>query len=189
MKSLLILILIGVMCFSMSLSLLSINSVNGVSPRLIRVMSSVTGLNSTTLGNSTGPLPLSGIPFSLNISLSGETTNLGTWQVAITFDNNSLRCTDISIPESDPTYVFHGLQEIKAVDFSDTAQNGTYTGGKPEIVAGGALLDVTQAVSTNNSLLCTMNFTSFKVGKEMRPQFRSGPTIPRVRRFCGTVMV
>ena len=146
--------------------ILSTSSVKSAASRTIKITDFVTGLNSTMLGNATRQLPPGGIPFAFNVTLNGLTSDLAGWEVGITFDNNSLRCTDISIPESDISYVFHGLSEAKAIDFSDAAQNGTYTGGKPEVVAGGALLDPGNAVSVNNALLCVMNFTAFKVGEK-----------------------
>jgi hypothetical protein len=79
--------------------------------------------------------------------------------------------------------VFHGLQEIRNVDFSDAAQNGTYTGGVPEIIAGGALLDVSNAVSVNNALLCTMNFTAFKVGERSQTTISFWPYKPATDTF------
>ena len=79
--------------------------------------------------------------------------------------------------------MFHGLQEIRTVDFSDTAQNGTYTGGIPEIVAGGALFDPSKAVSVNNSLLCSMNFTAFRVGESSETEISFWPYKPATETF------
>lgn len=163
--------------------ILGTSSVKSAATRIIKIADYVTGLNSTTVGNATRQLPLGGIPFVLNVSLSGQTSDLASWQVGITFDNNSLKCTDISIPESDPSYVFHGLSEAKAILFSDVAQNGTYTGGKPEVVAGGALLDPTNAVSVNNALLCIMNFTAFKVGEKSEAMISFWPYKPATDTF------
>jgi hypothetical protein len=168
---------------SFLLPLVKTNQVKGTAPRSIKITNAATGLNSTTVGNLTRPLPPGGIPFALNISLNGSTTDLASWQVAITFDNNSLRCTNISIPESDPSCVFHGLQEIRIVDFSATAQNGTYTGGRPEIIAGGTLLDTQNAVSVNSALLCTMNFTAFKVGEKNQTTISFWPYQPATETF------
>jgi parallel beta-helix repeat protein len=169
---------------SFLLPLLSTDSVKGVAPRSINIINSTTGLNSITLGNSTRPLPPGGIPFTLNISLSGQTTDLATWQVGITFDNNSLRCTNVSIPESDPNYVFHSLPEIvPQVDISDAAQSGAYTGGIPEIIAGAALMDVSNAVSVNNASLCTINFTAFKVGQKSETTIQFWPYKPATDTF------
>jgi hypothetical protein len=171
-------IMVTLLFLSLLFPILSTSSVKSAATRIIKITDYVTGLNSTTLGNATRQVPPGGIPFALNVSLSGQTSDLATWQVGITFDNNSLKCTDISIPESDPSYVFHGLSEVKAIDLSDAAQNGTYTGGKPEVLAGGTLLDPNNAVSVNNALLCMMNFTAFKVGEKSETKISFYPSRP-----------
>jgi len=142
--------------------ILSISSVKSAATRIIKITDYVTGLNSTTLGNATRQLPSGGIPFTLNVSLSGLTSDLASWQVGITFDNNSLRCTNISVPKTDPSYVFWGKQEISTVDFSNDTQDAKY-GGRPQIVAAAALLDPSEAVTVDNALLCVINFTAFRV--------------------------
>ena len=142
--------------------ILNISSVKSPAARTIKITDCVTGLNSTTLGNATRQLPSDGIPFTLNVSLRGLTSDLASWQVGITFDNNSLRCTNILVPETDPSYVFSGKQEISTVDFSNDTQDAKY-GGKPQIVAAAALLDPSEAVTVDNALLCVINFTAFRV--------------------------
>jgi len=176
-------IMVTLLFLSFLFPILGTSSVKSGATRTIKIADYMTGLNSTPLGNATRQLPLGGIPFVLNVSLSGQTSDLASWQVGITFDNNSLKCTDISIPESDPSYVFHGLSEAKAILFSDAAQNGTYTGGKPEILAGGALLPPINAVSVNNALLCIMNFTAFKVGEKSEAMISFWPYKPATDTF------
>ena len=162
---------------SFLLPVLGISLVKSVAPRTIRITDCRTGLNSTTLGNTSEQLPPSGIPFAVNVTLSGLTSDLAGWQVGMTFDNNSLKCMNILIPESDPSYVFHGISEIQVVDFSESSQNATYT-QYPQVTASAALLDPSNAVTTSNALLCVMNFTAFKAGQKVISFYPSSPISP-----------
>lgn len=135
-------------------------SLKGAVSRSIIITDFTTGSSNMTLGNETQELPPRGIPFTLNVSLRGHTSNLATWEVAITFDNNTLNCTNVWIPSSDPSYVFHGKSEISAVDLSHVNYQ------PPEVVAGSSLLNPNDAVTVDNALLCMVNFTAFKVGEK-----------------------
>ncbi len=135
-------------------------SLKGAVSRSIIITDFTTGSSNMTLGNETQELPPRGIPFTLNVSLRGHTSNLATWEVAITFDNNTLNCTNVWIPSSDPSYVFHGKSEISAVDMP----NVNYQ--PPEVVAGSSLLNPNDAVTVDSALLCMINFTAFKVGEK-----------------------
>jgi len=141
-----------------------IGGVRGESQRTIRIVDYATGLNYTSMGNETTPMPAGGWPFTVKILLDGATRDIAVWQVTVTFDNNTLRCTSISIPGGDPSYIFNGKPEVPATDFSEAYQNGKYT-GIPQVVAGSALLYPGQAVNvSNNALLAIMNFTALKTG-------------------------
>lgn len=132
--------------------------VKGEVPRTLRIVDNSTGMNNTSLGNETAPIPAGGLQFTLKILLNGATTDLTTWQVGVTFDNNTLKCTNAWVPEADPSYVFHGKTEVFAVDL--THQNWLL----PQVVLGASLLDPSQSVTVENALLCMMNFTALKSG-------------------------
>jgi PKD repeat protein len=147
---------------------LNVSYVKAQATRAMRAIDFSTGLNSTSLGNESEPFPAGGLQFTLNITLNGETNDLFGWQISAEFDNNSVRCTGILIPEKDPSYVFYGKQGIAVFDLSgqDTLQ---------EVVAGGVLLNPGDSVSINNVLLCVLNFTVLKVGS-FNISFVSGDT-------------
>ena len=148
--------MLAVLFLNFLFPLLSTTSVKSVAPRTIKITDYATGLNSTTLGNATCQLPSGGIPFTVNVSLNGLTSNLGAWQVGLVYDSNILNCTNAWIPSSDPSYVFHGKSEILSpVDNSP-----------PQITLGSALLDQGNPATVDEALLCLINFTAFKVGEE-----------------------
>ena len=132
--------------------------VKGEETRTVRIVDSSTGNNNTSLGNETAPMPAGGLQFTVKILLNGATSDLTTWQVGVTFDNNSLKCTNAWVPEADPSYVFNGKTEVFAVDLS--LQNALI----PQVVIGASLLNPGQSVTIENALLCMMNFTVLKSG-------------------------
>jgi len=132
--------------------------VKGQGGRTLRLLDSNTGLNSIILGNETEPIPGGGWPFGVGVMLDGATSDLATWQVMITFDNNSIRCTTASIPDRDPSYAFYGKSEIPAIDL------GSQDFVLPQVVIGATLLDPSQAVTVSNTTLCLLNFTALRQG-------------------------
>jgi PKD repeat protein len=132
--------------------------VKGEETRIVRIVDNSTGMNNTSLGNETAPIPAGGLQFTLKILLNGATSDLTTWQVGVTFDNNSLKCTNAWVPEADPSYVFNGINEVFAVDLS--LQNALV----PQVVIGASILNPAQSVTIENALLCMMNFTALKSG-------------------------
>lgn len=154
----LLLIIIQVISFL----LLQIGGVTGQSQRALKILESATGRNSVSLGNESESIPSGGLPFTVEIILEGATTDIAAWQVAITFDNNSVRCTSILVPDTDPSYIFYGKQQVTAKELSEDSQNGKW-GGKPQVVAGAALIYPDQpATVTTSAVLCIMNFTAIR---------------------------
>ena len=147
--------------------ILSTSSVKSAAPRIIKITYYATGLNSTTLGNATRQLPSGGIPFTVKVSLSGLTSNLGAWQVGIVYDDNILNCTNAWIPSSDPSYVFNGKSEFPIVD-----------NDPPQITAGSALLDQSNPPTVDDALLCLINFTAFRVGEKSETVISFWPSDP-----------
>ena len=147
--------------------ILSISSVKSAAPRTIKITDYATGLNSTTLGNATRQLPSGGIRFTVKVSLSGLTSNLGAWQVGIVYDDNILNCTNAWIPSSDPSYVFHGKSEFPIVDYRP-----------PQITAGSALFDQSNPATVDDALLCLINFTAFRVGEKSETVIAFWPSDP-----------
>lgn len=140
-----------------------VSMVKGAGTRTIRIVNYSDGLNYTTVGNTSETVPPGGIPFTVKVMLDGQTNNLSAWQVGVSFDNNSIRCTNILIPENDPSYVFYGKPADSSVDFSNETQDGKY--GTPTRVAAGALIfDPSQSVTVSNALLCLMTWTVLKTG-------------------------
>lgn len=132
--------------------------IKGQSERTLRSLDSITGLDSINLGNETQPIPVGGWPFGVDVMLDGATSNIATWQVEITFDNNSIRCTSASIPDKDPSYVFYGKNGIPATDL------GAQDWVPPQVVAGATLLNPAQAVTVSSATLCLLNFTALTQG-------------------------
>jgi PKD repeat protein len=137
--------------------------VKGAGTRTIRFLNYSDGLNYTTVGNTSETVPPGGIPFTLKVVLDGQTNNLSAWQVGVIFDNNSIRCTNILIPENDSSYVFYGTQEFSDVDFRNETQDGKY-GAPTRVVAGASLFNPSQLVNVSNALLCLMTWTVLKTG-------------------------
>jgi parallel beta-helix repeat protein len=155
----LVLSLMGVFMFTFSMSVIG----RAEGGRTLRIVDYATGLNNTKLGNETGPIPAGGWPFAVSVILDGETSDLATWQVTIGFDNNSLRCTNIMMPQDNPSYVFYGKSEVTAIDFSEGTQDGKY-GYSPRVEAGSTLLNPNQAVTVSSATLCLLNFTALRHG-------------------------
>lgn len=132
--------------------------VKGQETRIVRIVDNSTGMNNTSLGNETTQIPAGGLQFTVKVLLNGATSDLTTWQVGVTFDNNSLKCNNAWVPEADPSYVFNGINEVFAVDLS--LQNALL----PQVVIGASLLNPAQSVTIENALLCMMNFTALKSG-------------------------
>jgi PKD repeat protein len=159
-------ILIFIMVFqlvTLSISQNLVTKAGTAETRTIRIISDSTGLNHTTVGKPSEAIPAGGVPFTTRIVLDGPTNKLWTWQVAISFDNNSIRCTNIQIPENDSSYVFYGKNEYSAVDFKNETQDGKY-GPPAGVIAGAALFDISQSVNVSNALLCIMTWTALKTG-------------------------
>lgn len=143
---------------------IQMGGVKGEGQRTIKIVDYATGLNYVNLGNESEPLPQGGWSFMVKVLLEGATTDVASWQVTTTFDNNSLECTNILIPGNDPSYLFYGKQQISASDFSEETQSAKY-GGVPYVVAAAALIYPDQAATVDtNALLCIMNFTAMKRG-------------------------
>lgn len=144
--------------------ILSAGGVTAQAQRTLKIVDYTSGSDSISLGNETQPIPQGGYPFAVKVVLDGATTDIAFWQVTITFDNNSMRCTNILIPETDPSYIFSGKQEIGTTDFSNETQNAKF-GGQPHVIAAEGLSFPNQAVDVSNSaILCVMNFTARKTG-------------------------
>ncbi len=126
--------------------------------RTIRIVDPNTGSNHLTVGNANEPIPSGGIPFSVQLYLNGSTSNLATWQIDVTFDNNTLRCVGGIVPENDSSYAFYGKPEVTAVDLDHQSFH------PPEVAAGAAILNLDQPATVNNALLCILNFEALKVG-------------------------
>lgn len=142
---------------------LQIGSVTSQSQRALKILDNVTGRNSISLGNESEPIPAGGLPFTIKIMLAGATIDVASWQVAITFDNNSVRCTSILVPENDPPYIFYGKPQVSAKELNDDVQNGKW-GRAPHVVVGAALIYPDQAASiTTSAVLCVMNFTALRI--------------------------
>jgi len=126
--------------------------------RTIQIVDPNTGLSYLTVGSASEPIPPGGIPFSVQLYLNGSTSNLATWQIDVTFDNNTLRCVEGIVPENDSSYVFYGKPEIVAVDLDHQNFN------PPEVATGAGIINLNQSVTVNNALLCILNFEALKVG-------------------------
>ena len=137
---------------------LNVSSVEAQAPRTFRAIDSSTGLNYTALGNESQPFPAGGLQLTLNITLNGETSDLFSWNLGVTFDTESVRCTGALVPERDPSYVFYGKQGLSVSDLS--GQNTSYRG----VQVGGGLLNPADSVTINNAVLCVLNFTVLKTG-------------------------
>ena len=110
---------------------LNVSSVEAQAPRTFRAIDSSTGLNYTALGNESQPFPAGGLQLTLNITLNGETSDLFSWNLGVTFDTESVRCTGALVPERDPSYVFYGKQGLSVSDLSgqNTSYRGVQVGG------------------------------------------------------------
>src|SRR4030065_858329 len=126
-------------------------SVIGQESRTLRILDISSGLDHATFGTTYEMVPEDGYSFTVKIMLDGATSNLFSWDVAVTYDKTSLVCTGVWIPSNDSSYVFNGKDEVSAVDMA--SQNST----PPQIVAGSTLQDPNQAVTTSNALLFMMN--------------------------------
>jgi len=137
---------------------LNISSVKAQASPTIRAIDSLTGLNNTALGNESEPFPADGLQFTLNFTLNGEASDLLSWNIGVTFDNDSVRCTRALVPQGDLSYVFYGKQGIAVSDLSgqDTLLH--------EVLVGGGLVNPADSVTVNNALLCVLNFTVLKTG-------------------------
>ena len=119
----------------------------------LKMMEATTNNNSITLGNETDPIPREGIPFTVKIILEGSVTNLMSFQVGTTFNYEAINCTGAWIPSQDTDFIFYGKTFLQASDIQ-----------KGEVVIGAAIIDPSQAVTTNGGLLCMLNFTANKKG-------------------------
>jgi PKD repeat protein len=141
--------------------------VKGQGQRTLKIVDNTTGSDHIDLGNEAQPMPAAGYPFTVKIVLDGATQDIAVWQVTIGFDNNSLRCTYITLRNDDPSYVFYGKPEVNGSDFTESTQDGKY-GYSPRVVAGASLLPVgliLQSVNvTNSALFCTIDFTARRTG-------------------------
>jgi PKD repeat protein len=141
--------------------------VKGQGQRTVRIVDNTTGSDHIDLGNQSQPMPAAGYPFTVKIMLDGATQNIAFWQVTVGFDNNSLRCTNITVPKDNPSYIFYGTPELSATDFSEPTQDGKY-GRPPEVVAGSSTLPVglvwVGVNVTNSAIFCTMDFTARRTG-------------------------
>jgi PKD repeat protein len=151
-------VLIALIILSLILSATSLIPTSAQETRTIGIVDQATGASSLTVGKTGEPIPSGGIPFSVRIYLNGSTSNLTTWQIDVTFDNNTLRCVDGIIPENDSSYVFFGKEEVTAVDLDHQTFN------PPDVAAGAAILNLNQPVAVNNALLCMLDFEALTVG-------------------------
>jgi hypothetical protein len=126
---------------------------------IIRILDVRTDLNSTSV-YVPKPIPPKGIPFSVNIYLSGAMQNLANYQVAVIFNKTLVRATSVSFPANDLSFVFYGkdFYSISSID-----NNGT-PAVSPMAIGGAALKDLTHPVNVQNGILCTMNFTTTEPG-------------------------
>lgn len=147
-----------------TVSVLTARGAEAQAQRTLRIVDDATGSDHVNLGNETQPIQQGGYPFAVRVLLDGATTGVAFWQVTVTFDNNSMRCTNVLIPETNPSYIFFGKQEVSTVDMRNETQDAVY-GGQPSVVAAGGLVFIDQPANvTNSAILCIMNFTARKTG-------------------------
>jgi len=141
------LLFLGILFFSTS----RINCQEGP---IIKILDAQTGSNSTAFGSSSAPIPLGGYPFTVNVTLEGETDYLFTYQVGVAFDRTKVRCTGAQVLTTDPNFVFFGKQTVQGYPKIDNLQGN--------VVLGSSL--VANYANVSRGLLCQINFTAIKTG-------------------------
>jgi len=122
----------------------------------IRIVDSVTGNQSITLGSDTELMPSGGYRFTVSVVLNGLTENLFIYQIAVSFNKTEVRCTAAWIPTNDANFVFYGKKIVQ---------------GGPEfhndlgyVYLGASLQKTADAVTISQGIFCQINFTAIKTG-------------------------
>ena len=157
-KLLAVSMIVGFMLITMMVS--SVITVTGQGTgqgiRTIRIIDSVTGNQSITLGNDTEPMPPGGYRFTVNVVLDGLTENLFFYQIAVSFNKTMVNCTAAWIPTKNTNFVFYNYKIVQ---------------GGPEfhndlgyVFLGASLQKWTDAVTVSQGIFCQINFTAIKTG-------------------------
>jgi PKD repeat protein len=151
--SLIIAEFLGLIVFSLSVN------VSGQEIPVIRIIDSVTGSQSISLGNSTEPMPEGGFILTVNVTLNGLAKKLYTYQIGVKFNTTIVKCTGASIPDKDPNFVFHGktIQKVKPSIGDITPEIGY-------VVLGASIVNLADAVDVSQGIFCQINFTAIKTG-------------------------
>jgi hypothetical protein len=139
--------------------------------RLISIVDAETGEGSISLGSPTEPIPPGGYPFTVNVTLNGLTQNLFTFQVAIAYKYEEVKCTGAWLPKNDPNFVFYNKQIQPAGPIIYNQQPPPTPQGQPRapegygyVMIGASLIKWMDAVTTSQAILCQINFTTSKTG-------------------------
>ncbi|MEM3788970.1 MAG: PKD domain-containing protein, partial [Candidatus Bathyarchaeia archaeon] len=129
-----------------------------------RIIDSKTGENSVILGNESTPIPLGGYSFTVNVTLTGLTQNIVTFQVAISFEYSKVKCTGAWLPTNNPNFVFYNkkIQQVQPEIYNQQPRKAPP--GYGYVFLGASLLNWNDAVTTSQAILCQINFTAIKIG-------------------------
>jgi PKD repeat protein len=136
-----------------------VNKSHGLDTRVLKIVTSDTGTNTTSLGDDGEPMPLGGLGFTVNVTLTGATNRLMTYQIAIKYNRTAINCTAAWIDKTDQSFVFYQKKDhvIVTVDAQIDRDIG-YVWSGASLVEGGDYVNVT------SGLLLQANFTALRKG-------------------------
>ncbi len=161
MKSVIAVVTVCFILLAFTAAPTSINVGRSQETRVMQILNAETGANATVVGNDVDPMPLGGIPFTVNVTLEGTTDLLFIYQVAIAYNPNLVKCTGAWINKDDPAFVFSEFKDNVVIPPEPDIDN--FVG----FVDLGASLIGDQTVNVSSGLLAQINFTAIKRGDSM----------------------
>lgn len=162
MKSLVTIIIMCTVLLTIMFSPVTIREGSGQDSRVIGVMDANTGTNAVIVGNDIDPMPEGGLSFTVNVTLTGTTDFLFTYQVAIAYNRSLVRCTGAWINKDDPAFVFRQIKDNVVIPEPEI--DNDYVG---YVKLGAAGLGEGQYVNVSSGLLAQINLTAIKRGDSM----------------------
>ncbi len=159
MKSVVAVVIICSILLAITVAPITINQGKSQEIRVIKILEADNGANATAVGNNIEAMPSEGLPFTVNITLTGTTDFLFNYQVAVAYNRSLVRCTGAWINKDDSTFVFSQIKDNVVTPEPDI--DNEYVG---YVMLGASSILEDQYVNVSSGLLAQINFTAIKKG-------------------------
>ena len=102
-------------------------------------------------------MPTGGIPFSVNVTVTGQVDLLMTYQIAIKYDRTAINCTAAWINKDDPSFILYPNRDIPVI-VPDAVIDSTIG----YVYLGASFAEADSYVNATSGLMAQANFTALR---------------------------